>query len=59
MNSFLLIQTYVFLLNVPMWKTMPGRVKQVPRDSTESDRTDTGQSTEKTSTRVISINSLF
>ena len=36
-------------------KTMPGRVKQVSQDSTESDRTDTGHSTKKTSTRVISI----
>ena len=26
---------------------MPGRVKQVPQDSTELDRTDTGHSTEK------------
>ena len=34
---------------------MPGRVKQVPQDSTERDRTDTGQGTDKTSTRVISI----
>ena len=38
-----------------MWKTMPGRVKQVPQDSTEWDRTDTGHSTDKTSTGVISI----
>ena len=30
-----------------MWKTMPGRVKQVPQDSTERDRTDTGHSTDK------------
>ena len=30
-----------------VWKTMPGRVKQVPQDSTERDRTDTGNSTEK------------
>ena len=26
---------------------MPGRVKQVPQDSTELDRTDTGHCTEK------------
>ena len=32
---------------------MPGRVKQVPQDSAEGDRTDTGHSTDKTSTRVI------
>ena len=38
-----------------MWKTMPGRVKLVPQDSTERDRTDTGHSTDKSSTRVISI----
>ena len=38
-----------------MWKTIPGRVKQVPQDSTEWDRTNTGQSTDKTSTRVILI----
>ena len=25
-----------------LWKTMPGRVKLVPQDSTERDRTDTG-----------------
>ena len=31
--------------NKEMWKTMPGRVKQVPQDST--DRTDTGHSTDK------------
>ena len=30
-----------------LWKTMPGRVKQVPQDSTEWDRTDTGHSTDK------------
>ena len=29
-----------------LWKTMPGCVKQVPQDSTESDRTDTGHSTD-------------
>ena len=29
---------------------MSGRVKQVPQDSTEWDRKDTGQSTDKTST---------
>ena len=29
-----------------MWKTMPGRVKQVPQDSTERDRTDTGHCAE-------------
>ena len=29
-----------------LWKTMPGRLKQVPQDSTESDRTDTGHSTD-------------
>ena len=34
---------------------MPGHVKQVPQDSTECDRTDMGHSTDKTSTRVISI----
>ena len=28
-----------------MWKTMPGRIKQVPQDSTEWDRTDTGHCT--------------
>ena len=38
-----------------LWKTMPGRVKQVPQDSTERDRMDTGHSTDKSSTRVISI----
>ena len=30
-----------------LWKTMPGRVKQVPQDSSEWDRTDTGQNTDK------------
>ena len=30
-----------------LWKTMPGRVKQVPQDSTECDRTDTGHSSDK------------
>ena len=30
-----------------MWKTTPVRVKQVPQDSTEWDRTDTGHSTDK------------
>ena len=30
-----------------VWKTMPGRVKQVPQDSTEWDRTNTGHSTDK------------
>ena len=30
-----------------LWKTMPGRVNQVPKDSTEWDRTDTGHSTDK------------
>jgi len=34
---------------------MPGRIKLVPQDSTEWDRTDTGHSTDKGSTRVISI----
>ena len=34
-------------LMVIMWKTMPGRVKQVPQDSTEWDRTDPGHSTDK------------
>ena len=29
-----------------MWKTMPGRLKQVPQDSTEWDRTDTGHCTD-------------
>ena len=29
---------------------MPGRVKLVPQDSTEWDRTDTGHSTDKSST---------
>ena len=41
--------------NYILWKTMPGRVKQVPQDSTERDRTDTGHSTDKTSTRMILI----
>ena len=30
-----------------LWKTMPGSVNQVPKDSTEWDRTDTGHSTDK------------
>ena len=38
-----------------LWKTMPGRVKLAPQDPTEWDRTDTGHSTDKTSTRVILI----
>ena len=29
-----------------MWKTMPGHLKQVPQDSTEWDRTDTGHCTD-------------
>ena len=40
--------------NKLLWKTMPGRIKQIPQDSTEWDRTDTGHCTE-TSTLVISI----
>ena len=41
-----------------LWKTMPGRLKQVPQDSTESDRTDTGHSTDgQSNTRDIDIDS--
>ena len=29
-----------------LWKMMPGRLKQVPKDSTEWDRTDTGHCTD-------------
>ena len=33
-------------ISVILWKTMPGRLKQVPQDSTEWDRTDTGYCTD-------------
>ena len=36
----------IIQIMIIMWKTMPGRVKQVPRDSTECDRTDTGHCAE-------------
>ena len=46
LHKYVQTQFKIILYNV-LWKMMPGRVKQVPQDSTEWDRTDTGHSTDK------------
>ena len=44
--------------NTVLWKTMPGRLKQVPQDSMKWDRTDTGHCTDgQSNTCDINIDS--